>query len=182
MDNKSKIKICIYINLLIITGIFISFFILNNNQSNYFRFGWADDFIFVSFVIDTSYKYFTLCGFIVFANISDVLTDDIANPILDFTVYNPDKKTITDFTKNELQIYSNIILLIHLIKKFIMLLITISQIDIALISLLSSYISGTLTINFLLNEKKFPQKSNIQMVYQSTGESLPLFNKSNIQI
>jgi hypothetical protein len=33
------------------------------------------------------------------------MINDIASPILGFNIFNPDKKTITDFGKCELQFY-----------------------------------------------------------------------------
>ena len=160
----------------IIISIISSFFIFNNYQSKYFRFGWSNNFIFVSVVIDTPLKYIFLCIFIILINIADVLTNEIANPILYFSTYNPDRKIINDFTRNELQIYSNIMYFIQILKKCLQVLITISQIDIAFISAISSQISGMLTINFLLNEKQFNTSSDIQMDYK-TNENTPLHNK-----
>tara|TARA_B100000424_G_C22936144_1_gene498137 strand:- start:1471 stop:1806 length:336 start_codon:yes stop_codon:yes gene_type:complete len=106
---------------------------------------------------------------------SDVLINDVAQPILNFSTYNPDRKVILDFNRSELQTYSNIMILIQTLKKFIQVLITISQIDIAFISILSSQISGMLTINFLLNEKQFESSSNL--TYQPTNENTPIYQK-----
>jgi len=200
MDKKLKIKICVYTNLLLIIGIILSFFIFNDYKSRYFRFGWSEDFTFVSFIIDTPIKYLCLCFFIILVNISDVLINDVAQPILYFTTYNPDRPIITDFSRFELQMYSNIMLFIQTLKKFLQVLITISQIDIAFISIISSQISGMLTINFLLNEKTFSPPSNIQinyrsagyqesysspnieMNYRSTSESIPLVKKMTLPV
>mgnify|MGYP001164157934 CR=1 FL=1 len=175
MDKKLKIKLCIYINFFLITTVILSFFIFNDYKSNYFRFGWADDFTFVSFIIDTPIKYICLCFFILIINISDVLINDVAQPILNFSTYNPDRKVILDFNRSELQTYSNIMILIQTLKKFIQVLITISQIDIALISILSSQILGMLTINFLLNEKQF--ESSLNLTYQPANENTPIYQK-----
>lgn len=123
-----------------------SFFLFNNYNSPYFRFGWSDNFTFVSLNIDSGCKYFLL--FISLINLADVLTNEVVDPILYFTTYNPDKKIITKFTKSELQNYSNIIFLIHTFKKFLQVLIIISQIDVTFISIISSQILGIIFINF----------------------------------
>jgi hypothetical protein len=36
----------------------------------------------------------------------EYIIQDIAGPIMGFNIYNPDKKIITEFTKNELQLYA----------------------------------------------------------------------------
>ena len=182
MNKKQKLKLCIYINLLLTIITLFSLFIYNNYQSSYFRFGWSKDFIFISFNINTPIRYFILCFFIILINISDVFMTEIADPILQFTTYNPYKEIIEDFTKYDLQMYSNIIFFLHTFtKKFLHILITVSQIDIAFLSIITSQISGMIIINFLLKEKKFQlPMSNIQLTYKSTNESTPLYNKAII--
>ena len=82
---------------------------------------------------------------------------------------------------SELQNYSNIIFLIHTLKKFLQVLIIISQIDVAFISIISSQISGMIFINFLLNEKSFDNKIKLTN-YNSIGENTPLYNKVTLQV
>lgn len=181
MDKKLKIKICIIMNLIIFGSMIFSFFLFNNYSSDYFRFGWSDNFTFVSLNIDSGWKYFLLCIFISLINVADVLTNEVVDPILYFSTYNPDKKIITEFTKSELQNYSNIIFLIHTLKKFLQVLIIISQIDVAFISIISSQISGMIFINFLLNEKSFDNKIKLTN-YNSIGEITPLYDKVTLQV
>ena len=109
---------------------------------------------------------------------------EIADPILQFTTYNPYKQIIEDFTKYDLQMYSTIIFFIHTFtKKFFHVLITVSQIDIAFISIITTQVSGMIIINILLNEKKFQLPiSNRQVTYKSIGENTPLYNKATLQV
>ena len=44
-------------------------------------------------------------------------------PILGFNVYNPDKKIITDFSKNELNFLANLMFTINSIKSIFMVII-----------------------------------------------------------
>ena len=183
MNKQQKLKLCIYINLILMFCTIFSLFLFNNYQSNYFRFGWSDDFVFISFNIDTPIKYYVLCIFIILINISDVLMTEIADPILSFTTYNPYKQIIEDFTKYDLHMYSTIIFFIHTYtKKFFNVLITFSQIDVAFISIISSQVSGMIIINILLNEKKFQLPiTNNQITYKSITENTPLYNKAILQ-
>ena len=182
MNNKKKIKLSMYINLFILLFVMGSFVIFNDFHSDYFRLGWSSDFEFVSVNIDTGLKYFCLCLLIIITNISDVLINEIADPILYFNTYNPDKKIISEFTKKELILYSNTIFLIHLLKKFIQVLISVSQIDVAIISIISTQVSGIIAIHLLLKEKKFVSKnhSQIQMNSHPVTETTPFYQDTRV--
>lgn len=162
MDKIYILKLCIFVNLLFICILFFSFFIFNNNISNhYFNIGWSKHFVFVSVTIDSPIKYFGLCTFITILNISEVFLNDIAGPIIAFSTYNPYKNTIHDFSRFELELYSNIIYFIQTIKLYFKVLTTLSQIDIAAISFFSSQFAAFLTIRFLLDYKTFYTTNNI---------------------
>jgi hypothetical protein len=70
-------------------------------------------------------------------------------------VYNPDKKEITEFSKLQLYFYANSMFLINNIRYIFTILISITQIDIALFSVLVEQVIVIFTIKMLLNEKKF---------------------------
>ena len=92
---------------------------------------------------------------IAIVKISDVLIQEIGSPIIGFNIYNPDKKIIKEFTKNELQFYGNSMYLINAIKAVLLIMVSISQIDIALWGVFVSETASIFTIRMLLNEKKF---------------------------
>lgn len=87
--------------------------------------------------------------------IFQVFINEIANPILGFTVYNPDKKVIKDFTKNELQIYTNSMFLIDGLRHVLTVMISISQIDIAIFDVVITEAVSIITVRIILNEKQF---------------------------
>ena len=154
MKQLNKIKICLGLNvfLLLFIGIFISLFA---SQSKYFRFGPSNDFIFISVIIDDYNKYCLLLILIFFNDIIKVFISEIGEPILIFNIYNPDKKIITHFTKYQLLFFANSMFFISNIRKIFELLISITQIDIALFSIINEQIVSTFAIYFLVNEKKF---------------------------
>jgi hypothetical protein len=80
--------------------------------------------------------------------------------ILGFSIYNPDKKIITEFTKNELQFYANSMFIISGIRDVFTVLLSISQIDLAIYNVLTSEIASLITIRLLLNEKQFISINN----------------------
>ena len=115
MLNKVLIlKYCIVINILFLFIFILSFFIENNKVSNYFSYGWSENFNFVSITINTPLKYLLLCLFIIVLNMSEIFLNDLAAPIIQFSTYNPYKNNICDFTRFELELYSNLIFFIHI--------------------------------------------------------------------
>lgn len=155
MDKILILKTCIAVNLFFLFIFIISFFVLNSDNSSYFRFGWSDTFVFVSMTIDTPLKYITLCLFIIILNMSEIFLNDLACPIIQFSTYNPYKTNIGDFSRFELEMYSNLIFFIQSSKRLVQVITTLSQIDMAFISLLSCQLSAGLTIRYLLDNKSF---------------------------
>jgi hypothetical protein len=158
MDKILILKICVFVNILFLAIFVSSFFILNNSESTYFNIGWSKNFVFVSYTIDTPFKYYTLCFYIILLNSMEVYLNDISYPIITFSTYNPYKKKINDFHRIELEMYSNIIFFTQTLKKMLQVMITLSQIDIACISLVSSQISAYFAIKYLLDNKSFENK------------------------
>jgi hypothetical protein len=127
-------------------------------------YGPNDNLYVLSIKINTQQKYIFLQFFLLFVEFSRVFTNEIASPILGFNIYNPDKKIITDFTKNELQLLANMMWLINSLTNSLFVMITISQIDIAILRTIYSEITTIITIRMLLNEKKFIYEDNVESI------------------
>jgi hypothetical protein len=163
MKNKAqKLRYCIVANLCTLILITIPIVLLNNGTSSYFKWGWSDNLVLISIPINTKARYISVCVYIVLIKASDVLIGEIANPILGFNIYNPDKMVITEFTKTELQLYGNSMWFIDGFKKLMLIMVSITQIDLALLGMLSSEIMAIFTIRMLLNEKEF--KKNVEEI------------------
>jgi hypothetical protein len=100
-------------------------------------------------------KYYSLLTLIFVNDIIRVIIQEFGDPILYMTVYNPDKKEIADFSKAQLYFYANTMFLINNIRRIFTLLISITQIDIALFSVVIEQVVVIVTIKMLLDEKKF---------------------------
>ena len=159
MDNsRSKLQWCILIySILLCFIIFIVFTFQTKNK--YFRWGVPDNneepLIIISVKIDDYYKYYGLLLFIAIFRIIKVIVTEIAEPILAFTIYNPDKKNIDNFGKNELQFYGNTLYFIDSIRYVFTIMLAVTQIDIALFDALIGELTTVFTIRMLLNEKTF---------------------------
>ena len=123
----------------------------------YFRVGPHADLTILSVKIDSWYRWYALVVFLGLMGLSDVLTDELAHPVLSFTIYNPDKRHIVEFDKNELQILANLTYLTAAIKRVLLVLVQISQFDLAVMHILITEIATVFTIRSLLNEKTFSE-------------------------
>ena len=157
MKQKTKLQICLVCNFALLL-IVIILMILFESKSKYCRFGPQDDLIVISVKIDTNTRYYILLGIITFIKVSKVLIEELGMPVLGFSIYNPDKKVITDFSKNELQFYACSMYLISNLRYVFEIMLTITQVDIAIYSVLVSEFTGIITIRILLNEKEFRKK------------------------
>ena len=154
MTPLRKIQFCLIANIVLLSVV-ICFMFIFAADSKYFRFGPNIDFVVISVPIYNYYRYSILLGIITFINITKVIIAEIGEPVLVFNVYNPDKKVITDFTKFQLKLYANMMFLISNMRRVFDIMITVTQIDIAVFSVLIEQITSFFTVNMLINEKKF---------------------------
>ena len=158
MTPNKKLKYSLIANIFILSIVSTLVFCIADDDSKYFRFGPQDDLFIISIKINTIMRYIILLILITIIKSSEVIIHEIAMPVLGFTIYNPDKKYIVDFTKNELQFYANSMYMISSIRDVFMTLISISQIDIAIYNCFISELTGVFTVRFLLNEKEFTKE------------------------
>ena len=155
MDINKKLRLCVISNLILLFIIIGVIIIFSSREDKYWNYGPNKDLLVMSVKIDSWQKYYWLLLFIAILKISNVIISEVAHPILGFNIYNPDKKVITEFNKNQLQLYGNLMYFIDSIRDVFTILITISQIDIALFGVFVSEITGIYTVRMLLDEKKF---------------------------
>ena len=139
------------VTLLLLTGLLI--FYCCSEGGSYFRFG--PGFTAVGVKIDTWSRYVVLHAVLLVTQTVDMLVSEFASPILGFNIYNPDKDVITDFTHFELQFFAQSIWLVNGIRAALMLIVSISQFDIAVAKVVYTELTGLFTVYLLLSEKKF---------------------------
>jgi len=160
MNQLNKVRLCLFLNTCLV--VFIGFYITNfATDSKYFRFGPNDDFIFISVQINTMQKYCSLLTLIFVNDVVRVIIQEFGDPVLYMNVYNPDKKEITEFTKLQLYFYANSMFLLNNIRYIFTVLINVTQIDIAIFSVLVEEVIVIFTIKLLLDEKKFINKKSL---------------------
>ncbi len=173
MNTCQTIRLCLVINVLLLMFIIIVSCTLYDGETKYMRFGPHEDLVLLSIKINTIKKYIFVLIFITIIKSCGVYINDIASPILGFNIYNPDKKEITEFTRYELQFYGNAFWLISGLQQIFLTMVSISQFDIALFSLLISEFTSFIIINQLLDKKTFNKKH----VNENEDESNNLITK-----
>jgi len=165
------LQVCIGLNAILL--IFLFFMIINfgednndndNNNTNstiistkdnFMKLGPHQSLVILGVVINNWYRYLVLQFIILCFQVTDTIINEFASPILGFNIYNPDKKVITEFTKFELQFYCQSMWFINNLKSALMLLVSISQIDIAISKVVYNELASIYTIRALINKKTF---------------------------
>jgi len=155
MSNSKKVWLCLLGNFITMVLVLSIVCVFRSPKSTYFRFGPSPDLIVISVEIDTWKKWVLLNVFIWLVKGCDVLVNEIGSPILGFRVYNPDKKIIDDFGKNELHFLANAMWFVNGFRGVLMAVITITQADIAFSGMIVSEIVSIFTVGHLLNCKTF---------------------------
>lgn len=163
MSSIKKLTICLVVNTIILLVVIVLVSCFADKQAAYWRWGPGPDLIVISVNINTWNRYLLLNLIIFVIRISQVLVEELGMPVLGFSIYNPDKKVIEDFTKNQLQFFANSMFIVSGLRGVFLQMVTIAQIDIAIISLLVSEGASFITIRILLNEKKFTQDQIIDI-------------------
>ena len=155
MHTHTKLKLCLVTNVVLVGCIALFVCISPKVHDTFMRFGPQPDLKLLGIAIDTWSRYWTFQFFLGCVQITDVVIQDLANPIMGFNIYNPDKKIITEFTKNELQLFAQTFWFLTSIRSALMLLVSITQLDIAISKCVYNELAGVVAIRILLNEKTF---------------------------
>lgn len=129
----------------------------------YWRVGPHADLVIISVKIDTWQKYGLLLGLIAIVESSRIVVEEIGMPVLGFSIYNPDKKVVTEFSKNELQFFANAMFFISAIRGVLQMMVQISQLDVAIWGVIISQCASVVTIRHLLNQKTFGNENDHQI-------------------
>jgi len=155
MDTHTTLKGCIFINAISLFVLIVFCVHFSDSNVAFMKYGPQTSLVVLGVTIDTWTRYLLLQLFICCFQVTDVIINEFANPILGFNVYNPDKKEITEFTKFQLQFYCQSMWFITNIKTALMLLVSISQVDIAISKVVYAEITSIFTIRSLINAKTF---------------------------
>jgi hypothetical protein len=120
----------------------------------YLKFGPSKTLFLLDVPIHNMYRYVLLNFFIASVEVASTIISDVGNPILGFTIYNPDKNEIKGFGKLEIQVYANVMWLCSNLRYVLSTIISITQLDLAILRVIYSELASVFTIYYLLKYKK----------------------------
>lgn len=153
LSINRKIQVCIGLNLLLV--ILTIIIITTNAEKSLLKIGYSNDLYIIGVQINTFNKYILLHSIIFIIEFCYSIIYEYANPIMYFNVFNVDKKEITEFGKLELQIYAQTLWFLCSLKYAIMIIVSITQLDIAIAKVIYNEIAVAIVIRVLLNGKTF---------------------------
>lgn len=174
--NK-KIQVCIVCNLLLLIVVFILVYIFSSKDI--LRTGYSEHLIVLGVKVDTLSKYLILHLIIFCVEFLSTVLYEYASPIMYFNVFNDDKKYIKEFGKIELQFYAQSVWFITSLKNGIMVLVSITQIDITIAKIIYSELAMIIVISNMLKDKIFIKEENSSEDYDISNYDIVPLNQEN---
>lgn len=168
MRQIDKVRLCLGLNVVLLTIVVVCITVFASD-SPYFRVGPNDAFVLISVHINTMQRYVLLLLLISVMNCIKVVVSEVGEPVLVFTVYNPDKKIITDFSRVQLLMYANLMFFVSNTRRVFEVMITVTQFDIAIFSIVVEQMFSVCTVCFLVREKEFEVENGPKMDTPSEG-------------
>ncbi|MDE2095876.1 MAG: hypothetical protein KGL39_01365 [Patescibacteria group bacterium] len=154
MTPKHKLQFSIAANaailvtVLALTGYFAA-------DSTYWRVGWHEELVVIAVVINSGFRYAALVALIALANVSGALAEQFGEPVVDFSLYNPDKRVISEFSRAELFAAAVALRSLASVREVLLLMVSFAQVDIALWNLAITTAVAVCVVCALLREKRF---------------------------
>ena len=169
---------CLYANVLLL--IFVAIVVLSqvDASSKYFRFGPASDFYVSGVLIDTNIKYIFLLCVILVMKIVKTVVNSFSSSKLFFRIYNENVHDLYCFGKTELELIYFILGLSSGLRSVIEFLISVTQIDIAVFSVIVAEVSSLVIVRVLLKDKIEHYHSQAQ--HEHEHENKDMFEKKKL--
>lgn len=160
IEDKARIRFCLRINsFVIIFGLVICAICAD---SSLIHFGPHKDLYIIGVNIDTWPKFEGLSFFIILIQISLLFTEDLAIPVIEFTVYNRECSHIDDFSRSEMFFYSIAVYVTKAILKGLKFFLMTEGLDMIIILFLAEELTTVYTIFLLLESKTFNETHHLQ--------------------
>tara|TARA_Y100000768_G_scaffold388034_1_gene381601 strand:+ start:1719 stop:2204 length:486 start_codon:yes stop_codon:yes gene_type:complete len=158
LTTKQKLHYSTILNIGIL--IFIIFLVVKfrDDESKYFRFGPQEDLSIAGVKLNTVTKYIMFLAIVAIIKVAEVFVDEFGIPVIDFNIYDPNHKTIKEIKKKDLKFYAHLLYFTRSVRGLLLMIVSITQFDIGLFSILIEHFTGIFTIDALLNNKTFKDK------------------------
>jgi hypothetical protein len=157
-DDHRKAQFALAVNVCALFFVVTLIFIYHT-ETAYFRFGPSDTLSVVSVQVNSGARYAAVVLVLALLGVADVLVDEIGTPVLGFRIYNPFAGTARDpivqFSRLELQLMGNAMYLVSHLRYVFAVVATVTQVDLALWTVLFKEGTSVFTVYYLLHDKKF---------------------------
>jgi len=155
--NTKLLAMAVLAKLMLCIMVMIGIATLYDGAGTYIAVGPSDSLILMSVYVNTMSRYLMLQIFLISYELVRVITSDIANPIMGWSIFNPDKVRVRGISRIHLQFYANSFWLLNRLMSVFEILVTLTQIDIAILRGIYSELISIITIRWLLNKKVFDE-------------------------
>jgi hypothetical protein len=155
--NVNRLAMCLWSKFILFVLVLIGITTLYDGAGTYVAMGPSDNLVLISVYVNTLPRYLMLQIFLMCYEFIKVITNDVANPIIGWSIFNPDKNRIRGISRNQLQFFANSLWLLDRMMAVFEILVTVTQIDIAILRGVYSEVVSIITIRWLLNKKVFDE-------------------------
>ena len=155
--NVNRLAMCLLAKFMLFFTVLVGITTLYDGAGTYVAMGPSDNLVLISVYVNTIPRYLMLQIFLICYEFIRVVTNDIADPIIGWTIFNPDKKRVRGISRYQLQLFANSLWLLNRMMAVFEILVTLTQIDIAVLRGIYSELVSIITIRWLLTEKVFDE-------------------------
>ena len=166
-----------HINIALVVVVITIVISFNEGQTPYLNVGWHPDLFILGCKIDTKGKYLCLILLLGLLEAVDVYINDTIYPYISNNVRNNNVKHIKEFSKNELRLLTNGSYVMSSIKYTVLIMVSISQIDISLIKVLFGEITCLFTTDIQLSEKTYGREYDLIPIIDPNEVELTVIDK-----
>ena len=177
INLRKRLFTAFYINIALVVLVIVIVISFNEGKTAYLNVGWHPDLFILGCKIDTKNKYICLILILGLLEAVDVYINDTIFPYINNTVRNNNVKHIEEFGKNELRLLTNGTYVMSSIKYTLLIMISISQIDISLIKVLFGEIACLFTTDIQLSEKTYGNNYEAIPIIEPNDTELIVFEK-----
>ena len=153
--DQKKLATCIKLNFAVLTACLLFFIACVDEEYISKSFGPSDDLWIIGININTRVRYTFLTLIMMVVQAVMLVSEDIGEPIIAFTVYNTQCDDIRFFSRFELQMKTNLFYLSKGALKIIKIFVMVQRLDMLLLVYFTEEIGSIFTVHNILAPKQF---------------------------
>jgi hypothetical protein len=144
-----------YLNIFVTSFVVALVTVFHDDTSTFLRYGWHNNFTVLGIHIDTKERYWCLVAVLGLLEALDVFINDTIFPYVNNNVRDNNVTHIAEFTRREIQLLTNGTFFLTSLKYTFYVIVSISQVDVALIRVFIGETACIFTTSIQLSGKTF---------------------------